>query len=80
MSLGGSFSLQVSRSGLEVMFLVFIQVAICTSKRLYGFLAHCYSLQFPGCYSRECRSGHGFGLICCKRILQLRPFHGTVEN
>ena len=38
-NIGGYFSLKVSRSGVEVMFLVFIQVAFCTSERLYSFIS-----------------------------------------
>ena len=39
MNLGGSFSLEVSRSGVEEMFLVVIQVAFFTSRRLYSFFS-----------------------------------------
>ena len=39
MNIGGSFSFKVNRSGVEVMFLVFTQVAFWTSKRLYFFIS-----------------------------------------
>ena len=39
MHLGGSFSLKLSRSGLEEMFLVDIQVVFFTSRRLYSFFS-----------------------------------------
>ena len=38
-NLGGSFSLKVSRSGVEEMFLVVIQIAFFTSRRLYSFFS-----------------------------------------
>ena len=38
MNFGVSVSLKVSRSGVEVMVLVFIHVAFFTSRRLYSFL------------------------------------------
>ena len=39
MNLGGSFSLKVSKNGVEEMFLVGIQVAFFTSRRLYSFFS-----------------------------------------
>ena len=50
MNLGGSFSLKVSRSGVEVMFLGILQVAFCTSERLYS-LVHCLSRPYHENYS-----------------------------
>ena len=55
------FSMKISTSGVEVMFLVFIQVVFFTSRRLYSFfLVHCHSFQYTACYSRGCRSGGRF--------------------
>ena len=54
MSLGGSFSFKVSRSGVEVMFFVFIHVVFFS--RLGGCslsITRCHSLQYLGCYSRD---------------------------
>ena len=39
MNNGGYFSLKVSKSGVNVLILVFIQVAFCTSQRLYSFFS-----------------------------------------
>ena len=39
LNLGDSFSLKVSRSGVEKMLLVFIRVDFCTSMRLYSFFS-----------------------------------------
>ena len=61
MNLGGSFSLKVSRSGVENTFLLFIQVAFCISERSYSFLVCCNSRQYQGCFSRGFRSGNRFG-------------------
>ena len=38
MNVGGSFSLKVSRSRVEEIFLVFNQVTFCTCERLYSFI------------------------------------------
>ena len=38
-NLGDSFSLKVRRSGVEIIFLVFIQVAFCMSESLYSFFS-----------------------------------------
>ena len=39
MNLGGYFSLKVSRSCVKTVFLVFIHVAVFTSRRLYSFFS-----------------------------------------
>ena len=61
MPLGGSFSLTVSRSGLEVKLLVFIIVIFSRLGGCTLSLVNCHSIQNPGCYSRGCRSGLVFG-------------------
>ena len=43
-------------------------------------LVRCYSLQYPGCYSRGCRSGPGFGCFCRTRIFQLRLYWNCGEH
>ena len=62
MNLGGTFSLEVSRIGGEEVFLVviykllFSHLEVCTLS-----LVDCRILRYPGCYSRGCSSGLGFG-------------------
>ena len=46
------FSFKVGRSGVEVMFLIFILIVFCTSRGCILSLVHCQCLQYPGCYSR----------------------------
>ena len=76
MNLGGSFSLNFSRSGVEAMFSALIHVAFSRVGGCTRSLVRCHSLQYPVCYSRGYRSGLGFGRLCRMRILQLRLFLG----
>ena len=61
MNLGGYFSLKVSRSGLEVLFWVLSKFPFAHLRGCTLSLFYCHSLQYPGCYSRGCRPGLGFG-------------------
>ena len=80
MNLGGSFSLRVSRNGVEWCFWFLSKLFFPRPRGRTLSLVHCHSHQCPGFYSRGCRSGIFFGWFCCERMFQLIPFIGIVEN
>ena len=52
MNLGGSFSLKVSRSGVEEIFWLLTKLFFSPLEGCLLSLVHCRVLQYPGCYSR----------------------------
>ena len=73
MNLGDSFSLKVSRSGVEEMFLVDIQVAFFTSRSCIISIVHCHILQYPGWF-------HYRTYICvrCPNVKSVKMYLGSV--
>ena len=61
MILGGSYSLKVSRSGVEVVLWVLSKLLFAHRRSCTLSLVHCHSLQNQGCYSRGFRLGLCFG-------------------